>query len=170
MNTAYIALGSNINTRDSYLDQAIKLLDENKEIHVQQHSFIYETEPVGFTDQENFLNMVIEIHTNLTPLLLLEYCQFIERKLGREREIRWGPRTIDLDILLFNQENIKTEQLIVPHPRMHERAFVLVPLKDVNPSVNIPSINKSVTTVLGEVSSQEKKGVCKWDPSIGEKE
>ncbi|MDL4840509.1 2-amino-4-hydroxy-6-hydroxymethyldihydropteridine diphosphokinase [Aquibacillus rhizosphaerae] len=170
MNTVYIALGSNINPRSAYLNQAIDNLRLSEHIFVISYSPIYETEPVGYLEQENFLNMVIEIETSLEPLDLLNYCKGIEKKIGRKRGVRWGPRVIDLDILLYNQENIRTEQLIVPHPRMHERAFVLIPLKDVNPSLNIPSLNKSVASVLDEVTTQEKKGVYKWYPSNGENE
>ncbi|MBM7573179.1 2-amino-4-hydroxy-6-hydroxymethyldihydropteridine diphosphokinase [Aquibacillus albus] len=170
MNTAYVALGSNISPRFTYLQKAIDLLSTYEEIEVIQQSSIYETIPVGYAEQGNFLNMVVKIRTSLDPLVLLSYCQSIEKKLGRKREIKWGPRTIDLDILLYNEENIKTEQLTVPHPRMHERAFVLIPLCDIDPSINIPFLNKTVKDVLDEVSSQEKKGVIKWVRSNGEEE
>lgn len=84
-------------------------------------SSIYETDPVGYTDQDLFLNMAAAVKTSLSPFELLDLTQRIEKELGRKRDIRWGPRTADLDILLYNRENIETEQLIVPHPRMHER-------------------------------------------------
>lgn len=170
MNIAYIALGSNITPRDNYLKQAVQSLQQTDHIDVINESHIYETEPVGYMDQGNFLNMVVEIKTSLKPLELLNCCQLIEEHLGRKREIRWGPRTIDLDILLYNQENIITEQLIVPHPRMHERAFVLIPLKDVSPTVNVPILNKTVTAILAETPIDEKRGVIEWVPSNGEDE
>ncbi|WP_186575883.1 2-amino-4-hydroxy-6-hydroxymethyldihydropteridine diphosphokinase [Aquibacillus kalidii] len=169
MNTAYIALGSNIKPRDHYLNQAIKNL-ETDDVKLVNKSSVYETDPVGYTEQDNFLNMVLEIETNLDPINLLLYCQSVELQLGRKRKLRWGPRTIDLDILLYNQENIKTEQLTVPHPRMNERAFVLIPLNELNPLINIPLINKSVSSILDGVSPEEKKGVIKWMPSNGEGE
>lgn len=170
MIVAYIALGSNIEPRFSYLKQAIEELDEVESINVLSKSDIYETVPVGYTEQANFLNMVIEVETDLRPLNLLEICQFVEQKLGRNREVRWGPRTIDLDILLYNNENMKTEKLIIPHPRMHERAFVLVPLQDVNPSIHIQHVNKSVSRSLDDLPTEEKRGVVKWIPYTGEEE
>lgn len=162
MNRAYIALGSNIAPRMTYLRQAIETIRGVKQISVVNESSIYETEPVGYENQENFLNQVVEITTQYSPLELLEACQLIENKLGRERDVRWGPRTIDLDILLYNQENIVMNQLIVPHPRMDSRAFVLVPLAELNPELIIPTINNTVREQLSLISNQEKRGVVKW--------
>ncbi|WP_102348350.1 2-amino-4-hydroxy-6-hydroxymethyldihydropteridine diphosphokinase [Bacillus sp. Marseille-P3661] len=131
-NEVYVALGTNQGDRLDYIKSAIKLLDKNPGVIVVAYSSIYETEPVGFTDQPNFLNMVLCLNTTLNPYELIEVTQEIENALGRKREQRWGPRTIDLDILLFNDENIESEQLIVPHPRMFERAFVIIPLLEIN--------------------------------------
>ncbi|MRH44958.1 2-amino-4-hydroxy-6-hydroxymethyldihydropteridine diphosphokinase [Aquibacillus halophilus] len=170
MNKAYVALGSNIAPRDTFLSQAINALDEHLEIKLTFKSNIYETEPMGLKEQEKFLNLVVEVSTSLEPLELLSYCQQIEEKLGRKRELRWGPRTIDLDILLYNNENIKTEQLIVPHPRMHERSFVLIPLKDIDPMMIIPTVNKTVSVILDETKEEDKKGVILWVPSDKEEE
>ncbi len=130
-NTAYVALGTNQGHREEFLRQAIKMLDFQPQITIQDCSSIYETEPVGYLDQPKFLNMVLKVATFLQPLELLNVLQKIEEDLGRIRSIRWGPRTIDLDILLFNNENIKSERLIVPHPRMFERSFVIKPLLEV---------------------------------------
>lgn len=113
-NIAYIALGSNIGERYTYLTEAIQFLNKNQHIQVDDVSSVYETDPVGYTDQNCFLNLVIKISTNLSPQELLKVTQRVENDLGRKREIRWGPRTIDLDILLYNQENIEAENLIVP--------------------------------------------------------
>lgn len=135
MNDSFLSLGSNMGNRLDMLKGAVQLLMDHPSIRVVAISSLYETDPVGFTDQDPFLNMVVRLRTELSALALLDACQEIEQKLNRERLIRWGPRTIDLDILLYNQENIKTERLIVPHPRMHERAFVLIPLLEVNPSL-----------------------------------
>ncbi|CQR47446.1 2-amino-4-hydroxy-6-hydroxymethyldihydropteridinepyrophosphokinase [Paraliobacillus sp. PM-2] len=162
MNSCYIALGSNIPPRDYYLNQAIEALRQEEAICIRSVSSIYETIPVGYTDQSNFLNMVIEIETKFSPTDLLKACQKIEQKLGRKRIKRWGPRTIDLDILLYNQENMKTEYLVIPHPRMHERAFVLVPLYEIAPSAYIPSLQKKVSNALSNIPMGEKKGVVKW--------
>ncbi|WP_077623930.1 2-amino-4-hydroxy-6-hydroxymethyldihydropteridine diphosphokinase [Sediminibacillus massiliensis] len=170
MNTAYIALGSNISPRIKYLKEAVTCLDRNHSVSVTAQSEIYETAPVGYTDQGNFLNMVVEVNTTLAPMELLNLCQSIEKDHGRKREIRWGPRTLDLDILLFNQENIKTEQLIVPHPRMHERAFVLIPLNDIHPQGVIPAQNNSVSAILDKMPIEHKKGVMKWEPMNGAEE
>src|SRR5699024_6156596 len=121
MNIAYISLGSNIEPREDYLMQAIALLKEHEQINVSKESSIYETEPVDYLEQARFLNMVVEIETNLTNLDLLAYCQEVEAKLGRDRamqEVDKGPRTMDLDILLFNNENRELDVLRIPHPRM----------------------------------------------------
>ncbi|MEC1503760.1 2-amino-4-hydroxy-6-hydroxymethyldihydropteridine diphosphokinase [Bacillus sonorensis] len=131
--TAYIALGSNIGPREEFLKKAVALLHQHPSVAVTDISSIYETDPVGYTDQDAFLNMAAEVKTSLTPFELLDLTQHIENELGRKRDIRWGPRTADLDILLYNRENIETEQLTVPHPRMHERMFVLVPLLEIYP-------------------------------------
>lgn len=135
MNESYLSLGSNMGDRLQMLKQAVRLLSEHPQIEVAAISSLYETEPVGFTEQEPFLNMVVHIRTELPALELLNVCQEIEQELQRKRIVRWGPRTIDLDILLYNQDNMESERLIVPHPRMHERAFVLIPLLEVNPSL-----------------------------------
>lgn len=170
MNRAYIALGSNIAPRMDYLRQAIEAIGDVKWMSVVKKSSIYETEPVGYENQENFLNQVIEITTQYSPLELLDACQLIENKLGRERDIKWGPRTIDLDILLYNQESIVTNQLIIPHPRMDSRAFVLVPLAELNPELIIPTTNNAVREQLSLISNQEKRGVVKWIKQDGEGE
>ena len=133
MNIAYISLGSNIGNRLQYLQQAVRLLQDEKNVKVRQVSSVYETDPVGYVDQDAFLNIVVELETSLTPHELLKKCNEIEAELGRTREIHWGPRTVDLDILLYNEENMKTENLIIPHPRMTERGFVLIPLVEIKP-------------------------------------
>nr|WP_309101596.1 2-amino-4-hydroxy-6-hydroxymethyldihydropteridine diphosphokinase [Fredinandcohnia onubensis] len=164
-NTAYIALGTNIGTRESYLHSALQAIQGN-DIDIIGFSSIYETDPVGYEDQDRFLNMVIKVNTNLQPMDLLEVLQSIERESGRERKIRWGPRTLDLDILLFNQENIETERLIVPHPRMTERAFVLVPLAEIDQDVEIPAVTKPISLLLDEL--QDREGVRIWKRRNGE--
>ncbi|PWA12147.1 2-amino-4-hydroxy-6-hydroxymethyldihydropteridine diphosphokinase [Pueribacillus theae] len=143
MAIAYIGLGSNIGNRDEYLYKALKALGNDSAMLVRDVSSIYETDPVGFTEQPAFLNMVAEIETSLQPLELLASLQKIEDKLGRTREIKWGPRTIDLDILLYNQETVKSERLIIPHPRMKERGFVLIPLFELAPHLSSCLFNDS---------------------------
>lgn len=126
--TAYIGLGSNLGDRFGYLQAAVKALHARPDIRVVRCSSVYETAPVGLTEQPHFLNMVIEVDTGLAPLRLLETMLDTERELGRVRDVRWGPRTIDLDLLVYGDVSLKTDELELPHPRMTERAFVLVPL------------------------------------------
>lgn len=136
MNKSYLSLGSNMGNRLEMLKQAVSSLKEHPSIDVLKISSLYETDPVGFTEQDPFLNMVIYLQTDLSAYELLDACQNIENELNRKREIRWGPRTIDLDILLYNHDEVKTDRLIIPHPRMHERAFVLVPLLELDSAQN----------------------------------
>jgi 2-amino-4-hydroxy-6-hydroxymethyldihydropteridine diphosphokinase len=159
MKRVFIALGTNIEPREQHLTDAIERLTNNEYISMQKKSSIYQTAPVGYADQADFLNMVIEIGTSLTALDLLDLCQGIERCLGRKRNIRFGPRTIDLDILVYNQENRQTERLIIPHPRMHERAFVLIPLEEIAPELVIPKIDKRVADLINELSEEAIKDV-----------
>jgi len=135
MNIAYIGLGSNLGDREQYLVKALERLEKNPKITITKMSSIYETFPIGITEQPLFLNMVIEIETIYSPIELLDLLQKIEAESGRKRDVKWGPRTLDLDILLYNQENMKSERLIVPHPRMQERGFVLIPLYEINPGL-----------------------------------
>ena len=128
---AYLGLGSNMGDRAHQLQQAIQIIDRFQHIDVTSVSPIYETEPVGYTDQPQFLNLCIEIETTLDPQELLKRCLETEEALHRVRKIRWGPRTLDVDILLYGNEIIEEDNLIIPHPRMAERAFVLIPLNDI---------------------------------------
>ncbi|CAM3970329.1 2-amino-4-hydroxy-6-hydroxymethyldihydropteridine diphosphokinase [Mesobacillus zeae] len=164
-NLAFIALGSNIGERFNHLEEAVSLLNQHHAIEVVNVSSVYETDPVGYEDQAPFLNMVAEIRTGLDPFSLLEVCLGIEEQLGRKREIRWGPRTIDLDILLFNQENIKSETLIVPHPRMWERAFVIVPLMEICHEACIPQVAGPSVNVD---RMHKEEGVRIWKQKNGE--
>ncbi|GAE31775.1 2-amino-4-hydroxy-6-hydroxymethyldihydropteridine diphosphokinase [Halalkalibacter hemicellulosilyticus] len=157
---AYIALGSNIGKRHAHLEKAIDLLSQEAMIEVCTRSSIYETDPVGYEDQQSFLNMVISIRTSLTSEQLLEKMQQIERDCGRTREIKWGPRTIDLDILLYDQENMEMEHLIIPHPRMWERAFVLVPLKEIAPTLYVAAKGQTVEELYDTLP--DKEGVKVW--------
>jgi 2-amino-4-hydroxy-6-hydroxymethyldihydropteridine diphosphokinase len=164
MNTAYIALGSNQGDRSGYLCKAVEEIGRHEQITVEKESSIYETDPVGYTDQDRFLNMVIKVKTALPSIDLLKVLQGFELYFGRKREIRWGPRTLDLDILLYNQENIETEELIVPHPRMWERAFVFIPLLEIADKADIPTdIDRKALLEL-----QDREGVQVWKPKNGE--
>jgi 2-amino-4-hydroxy-6-hydroxymethyldihydropteridine diphosphokinase len=165
-NTAFIALVSNIGNRYDYLTEAIKQLESHLEIKLVNISSIYETDPVGYEDQDLFLNMVIEVMTSLRADELLDICLKLELTLGRKREIVWGPRTIDLDILLYNQENIETEKLIIPHPRMLERNFVMIPLSEIKPDIIIPNTDKPLEALIKELPNKE--GVRLWKRKNGE--
>ncbi|MBS4198039.1 2-amino-4-hydroxy-6-hydroxymethyldihydropteridine diphosphokinase [Lederbergia citri] len=165
-NIAYLSLGSNIGNREEFLKLALQKLREDDNVNVEACSSIYETDPVGYTNQENFLNIAVKITTSYSALQLLELCLKIELELGRIREFRWGPRVIDLDILLYNKENIEMETLQVPHPRMTERAFVLIPLLEINRSLVLPTLNTPLVEVLDEIP--DKEGVRLWKQINGE--
>jgi len=141
---AYLGLGSNIGDRKQQLLKAIDLIGNIKGIKVTKQSSIYETAPIGYTDQPNFLNLCLEIETELSPQQLLKHCLDIEQQLHRVREIRWGPRTLDIDILLYSDNIIETDNLSIPHPRMQERAFVLIPLNDVASDKKDPRLNQKI--------------------------
>ena len=159
MTTAYLSIGTNIGEREQNLQDAVKLLVAHEEITVTAISSIYETAAVGFTEQADFLNIAVDVETSLNAFELLAQCQKIENDLGRVREFRWGPRIIDLDILLYNNEKYETENLIVPHPRMFERAFVLVPLEEIMTQKcgMLVSVQKALLAL-----DIEKEGVKLW--------
>src|SRR5690554_4690072 len=125
-NIVYLSIGSNIGERIHYLKFAITALLKDVNISRLRMSSIYETVPIGYTKQDEFLNMVVEIYTTYKPVELLYVTKEIQNLAGRKKSIRWGPRTLDLDILLYNQENVEMEHLQIPHPRMFERGFVII--------------------------------------------
>jgi len=131
MHKVYLSLGSNIGDKVDYLDKAVDILRKNALIHKLNVSSYYQTDPVGYEDQDVFVNIAIGLETDLSPYEMLDVCQSIEEDLNRVRLIRWGPRTIDVDIILFDEIRMEEELLTIPHPRMHERAFVLVPIKEI---------------------------------------
>ena len=133
MATAYISLGSNLGDREAMIRAAIEALPG-----VVAVSELRETEPVGLVDQPPFLNGVARLETELSARELLEALLAVERQLGRERRVRWGPRTIDLDLLLYGSETLEEPGLTVPHPRLHERRFALEPLAELAPSLVVP--------------------------------
>lgn len=157
---AYLSVGSNMGNREELLQKAISLLGEYPEIFIESVSSIYETDPVGFTDQPVFLNLALKLKTTLSPHELLSKMQEVEAKLDRKRLQKWGPRTIDLDILLYNSVSIQTEVLTIPHPRMLERAFVLIPLSEIAPDDVFPEKSISLHHVLCE--QRDKEGVRIW--------
>ena len=154
----YLALGSNIGNRQKNLSEALQMLREVVDIH--RISSVYETEPVGYLDQPRFLNMACYGQTTCSPDGLLYSTQAIEEALGRELSFRNAPRPIDIDILLYDNLRLETEHLTIPHPRMNERAFVLVPLVEIAPTVIEPVSGKTVQELLLTVS---QAGVSKLD-------
>lgn len=155
----YLGLGSNLGDRANYLQQAIQRIAETEGIHLLRCSSIYETEPVGYTEQPSFLNQVVQVMTTLAPEPLLRILQRIELDLGRKREIRWGPRTIDIDILVYHDIRMQTETLTLPHPRMNERTFVLIPLSEIAPTLKLPG---DTMTVEERCEMFKGEGVQKW--------
>lgn len=147
-NTVYLSLGTNIGDRSLNLKKAIDEIKSIQDTEIKKVSEILETKPFGYLEQDDFLNCCVEIETLLLPLELLRELQNIENKMGRKREIKWGPRIIDIDILFYNKEIVELDELIIPHPWICEREFVLEPLKEIAPNYIHPLENKSVAFLL----------------------
>ena len=130
-NKVYLSLGSNIGNRQKYIESAIELIVKTEGIEILKKSGLYETSPVGYVEQDLFLNTVIKIETDFSAREILKIINKIENELDRKREIRWGPRTIDIDILIFSDKKINETDLIIPHKEMLNRLFVLVPLIEI---------------------------------------
>lgn len=152
---AYLGLGSNMGNKEENLNQAIALLKTETTLVTKASSFI-ETKPVGYIDQDDFLNCAIEIKTLLSPLELVHFALEAEKKLKRERLIHWGPRTIDIDILLYDTIITENETILIPHPRMTERLFVLVPLSEIAPYAIHPLENKRILALKENLMQQQK--------------
>lgn len=148
----YLGIGSNIGNRKENCLEAIRLLEESPFISVIKRSSLYETEPVGYQNQQKFINCVVEIETTLEPEKLLRVCEENEKALGRRKGVRWGPRTLDIDILLYNNQVINQRGLRIPHPLMHERGFVLIPLSEIAPDAIHPVKGKNVRKLLKELN------------------
>ena len=130
MSEAILSLGGKIGDREFFIAEAMRRLLKDPHVYSLERSGLYETSPVGYTEQDSFLNACVRIETDLEAMELLSLVNRIENELGRVRTIRWGPRTIDIDIIFYGDEVIDTDKLTVPHPRYKERAFVTVPLTD----------------------------------------
>lgn len=154
----FIALGSNLGDRSNNLRNAITSLPPK--VQVTDQSPIYETEPWGYIKQPQFLNQVIQAVTPLTPDGLFNFLKTIEAELGRKPAVRYGPRLIDLDILFYNDLIYNTADLTIPHKRLHERAFVLVPLADIAPEMIHPVQKKTVRELLSQI---DRSGVTRFD-------
>lgn len=154
MSKAYLSLGSNLGERMSFLCDALSLLSTLDFVTIDAVSSVYETDPVGYHDQDDFLNIVCRIETELTPEELLSEIGKIESILGRRRTVRFGPRTIDIDILTFENEVRNTDKLILPHPRMHERQFVLIPLNEIMPEKSLNFQSSEAVRFFGKVPKE----------------
>lgn len=160
----YLGLGSNVGDREEYIEQAVFLIGRIKGVTILKRSSNFETEAEGKGDQPPFLNGVVEVKTNLAPHKLLDELQVIENALGREREIEWGPRTIDIDILLYDDLVVSDDRLQIPHPLLHERLFVLQPLKEIAPRLIHPMLEKTVAMLYDERKAE--LGSDKYDDEL----
>jgi 2-amino-4-hydroxy-6-hydroxymethyldihydropteridine diphosphokinase len=155
---AYLGLGSNLGSRLDNLRAGLRRL--GPVVQVTAISALYETAPIGVTEQPSFLNAVCSVTTTLAPHPLLDRLKEIERELGRTEGRRWGPRPLDLDILLYDEDRIELRDLEIPHPRLRERAFVLRPLSELDPDLVIPGDGRTVRALLEAVAAQEVRLVA----------
>ena len=157
MALVYLSLGSNIGDRVAFIQQAVNLLQAGNKTTLVRSSTLYETEPWGNKSQNWFINAVVELKTQLSPEELLDFCQNIEKELGRVRDgvPRWGERTIDIDILFYNDKIINTPKLTIPHKHLHERAFTLVPLLELIPSFKHPVSGKTISELHDALEKPE---------------
>lgn len=157
--TVYLGLGSNLGNRQDNLERALDFLSQR--LRVERVSSMYDTEPVGNINQPRFLNLVCQVNTTLTPIVLLTLAKGIESKLGRLSGKSSAPRPIDIDILFYGNQAIDTPKLVIPHPRLAERAFVLVPLAEIAPDL-VHSVNgKTIKQLLQGIA--ETQGVLRWE-------
>jgi 2-amino-4-hydroxy-6-hydroxymethyldihydropteridine diphosphokinase len=153
---AYIGVGSNLKNPKNNIQKAIKMIEEEKILEEIEASSLYLTEPIGKKEQPDFLNLVIKGQTELTPFELLESLLKIEEDLGRKRREKWGPREIDLDILFYDDLIINQKGLVIPHPQIGNRKFVLVPLAEVSPNLEHPALKKNIKKLLEDTKDQSK--------------
>lgn len=150
-NTAYLAVGSNLGDREKYITDAVNSIKNNENIRLLKTSTLIETEPYGVIDQPKFLNGAIKIQTIYTPQELLAFCKDLEKQANRQPTGRWRERTLDCDILLYNQEVIFTDELKIPHPEMHIRTFVLEPLAEIEPYLMHPTRHENISELLSKL-------------------
>lgn len=157
---AYLGIGSNMGDKQKYLEDAVNSLKTDKRIRKVRTSEWIVTEPYGGVEQDNFLNGAIELETLYTPVELLHFLQALEKEAGRERKLHWGPRTLDLDVLFYEDFISDAKELTVPHPDMQNREFVLKPLNELCPYLRHPVLGKSVCQLLNELEKSEKRKQC----------
>lgn len=156
-----IGLGSNLGERECQLEQALQRLEQAGDLRIVSVSNLYETKPVGDTDQPKFLNMAARLETFLTPLDLLKRCLAVENEMGRLRTRRWGPRIIDIDLLEYDARRVRLAELILPHPEIVNRGFVLIPLNDIVPELMLEN-EKTVAEMTGVFLAGKQNDVRLW--------
>mgnify|MGYP003614852357 FL=1 len=156
-----IGLGSNLGERECQLEQALQRLEQAGDLRIVSVSNLYETKPVGDTDQPEFLNMAARLETLLTPLDLLKRCLAVENEMGRLRTRRWGPRIIDIDLLEYDARRVRLTELILPHPEIVNRGFVLIPLNDIVPELMLEN-EKTVAEMTGVFLAGKQNDVRLW--------
>ncbi len=154
-NRVFLGLGSNIGKKKRNILNAIELLKKNENIEVKDISKFYSSPPYGFEEQESFVNCVVEIYTDFTPQKLLEEIKKMEKALGRKPTFRWGPRIIDIDIIFYNNLILKEKNLEIPHPDIQNRAFVLVPMAEIDSEFVHPVLNKTIYQLMNELDLRE---------------
>jgi 2-amino-4-hydroxy-6-hydroxymethyldihydropteridine diphosphokinase len=154
--TAFIAIGSNMDSPADNCIEAANLLDDHPAISVSSRSSLYETEPFGKNDQDWFINSLVEVTTHLSLELLFKACLAIEKNMGRVRGEKWGPRVIDLDILFYDDFVFKERDLEVPHPGIAERSFVLAPMNEIAPDFVHPKLKKNIEALLAEIENPQQ--------------
>lgn len=165
MKTAFLGLGSNLGDRLGHLAGALRGLAADPAISIVAGSSVYESEPVGIIEQPDFLNLVVQVETSYPPLALLAVCLGIEARLGRERRERWGPRLIDIDVLTYDQLRCDEDRLVLPHPRMHERSFVLTPLAEIAPDLEVNGVHARV--LAARVGVEGLRCIVFWNELAG---
>ena len=153
--TAYLGLGTNLGDREANLRNALRLLSDAEGLRLLRCSRVYETEPWGVTEQPKFLNCVAEVGVTLEPEGLLTVCQAVEHEVGRQPGPRWGPRLIDVDILLYGSRRVELPHLEIPHPRLHLRAFALIPLAELDATAVHSGLGRSIGELAGSVEGRE---------------
>ena len=160
MAIVYIGIGSNLGDSKGNIQKAIKMMEQDGILKQMQTSSVYLTEPIGPKKQPDFLNLVVKGKTDLAPFELFDSLLKIEKKLGRKKREKWGPREIDLDILFYDDITVKEKNLNIPHSEIENRKFVLVPLAEISPDLKHPISNKSVKDLLKHTKDQSKVELC----------